>query len=268
MITSLSDRPTTCFLNQVTPLILTYNEAPNIDRTLQHLTWAETIIVIDSYSTDETLEILKTYPQVKVFQRSFDTHANQWNYGLEQVKSPWVLSLDADYCVTHELLQAIAHLPIDAPIDGYFIPFKYCVFGKPLRGTILPPRQALFQKQRALYIDDGHTQLLQVKGQSACLSACIHHDDRKPLSRWLWAQDRYMVIEVQKLRETPWNELSWGDRIRKTKILAPFVILIYCLVLKGGILDGWRGWYYAFQRVLAELLLAIRLIEAEQFDPS
>ncbi|MGB3199647.1 MAG: hypothetical protein WBA99_02020, partial [Nodosilinea sp.] len=44
---------------------------------------------------------------------------------------------------------------------------------------------------------------------------------------------------------------------------APFVVLLYCLILKGGILDGWRGWYYAAQRTLAELLLAIHLIEMQ-----
>ncbi|MFM6156121.1 MAG: glycosyltransferase, partial [Sphaerospermopsis kisseleviana] len=55
-------------LEQITPLILTYNEAPNIDRTLEKLTWAQTIIVIDSYSTDQTLEIISTYPQITVFK--------------------------------------------------------------------------------------------------------------------------------------------------------------------------------------------------------
>jgi glycosyltransferase involved in cell wall biosynthesis len=250
-------------LQEITPLILTYNEAPNIARTLQQLTWANTIVVIDSYSTDETLEILRFYPQVQIFQKKFDTHANQWNYGLEQVKSQWVLSLDADYIVTNELIAEMAALSADGRIDGYCAKFKYCVFGKPLRGTILPPRQILFRKDKAIYIDDGHTQLLQLSGKSSMFYAYMHHDDRKPLSRWLWAQDRYMVIEVQKLLATPTNELSWGDRIRNQKLLAPLIILLYCLILKGGILDGWRGWYYAFQRVLAEILLATRLIETE-----
>ncbi|MCJ8280240.1 MAG: glycosyltransferase family 2 protein [Rivularia sp. ALOHA_DT_140] len=253
-------------LEKITPLILTYNEAPNIKRTLEHLTWPETIVVIDSYSTDETLEILKSYPQVKIFQRKFDTHATQWNYGLQQVTSEWVLSLDADYIVTDELVAEIKTLQTNTEINGYFTKFKYCVFGKPLRGTILPPREALFRKEKAIYIDDGHTQLLQVNGKSATLSSYIHHDDRKPLSRWLWAQDRYMIIEVKKLTQTPDDEISLGDRIRKQKILAPFIILFYCLILKGGILDGWHGWYYAFQRMLAETLLSIRLIEFEKLQ--
>jgi len=249
-------------LETITPLILTYNEAPNIDRTLQQLIWAQQIIVIDSYSTDETLQILKSYPQVQLFQRKFDTHTQQWNYGLEQVSSEWILSLDADYVLTNTLIHEIKTLS-SSFIQGYFIPFKYCVFGHPLHGTLLPSRLALFKKEKAIYIDDGHTQLLSLDGQSSYLTAPIHHDDRKPFSRWLWAQDRYMIIEAKKLLDKPAHELSWGDRIRKQKVLAPFVILLYCLILKGGILDGWHGWYYAFQRVLAELVLSIRLIEAE-----
>ena len=251
-------------VESITPLILTYNEAPNIERTLKQLSWAEEIIVIDSYSSDETLEILKSYPKIIVLQRKFDTHTNQWNYGLEQIKSEWVLSLDADYVLTDRLIQTFRSLT--APeINGYFIPFKYCVFGKPLKGTILPPRLALFRMNSAKYVDDGHTQLLKLNGRSSNLDAYIYHDDRKPLSRWLWAQDRYMVIEAKKLLETPARDLSWGDRIRKQKVFAPFIILIYCLIVKGGILDGWHGWYYAFQRTLAELLLSIHIIELEYF---
>ena len=73
-----------------------------------------------------------------------------------------------------------------------------------------------------------------------------------------------MIIEAKKLLETPTSELSFGDRIRKQKIIAPFLILFYCLILKQGILDGWAGWYYAFERMLAETLLSIRLIETEK----
>lgn len=250
-------------LKQITPVILTYNEEPNIERTLKKLDWAERIVVIDSISTDATLDILAKYPKVDLFKRKFDSHSPQWNYGLDQVKTDWILSLDSDYVLSDELIAEIAELQPEDGIDGYFAHFKYCVFGKPLRGTILPPRQILSRKGRSSYVEDGHTQLLQVVGDSGHLKNYIHHDDRKALSRWLWAQDRYMLIEVKKLRETPDDELSMGDRIRKKKLLAPFVIFIYCLILKGGVLDGWRGWYYAFQRMFAELLLSLRLIEKE-----
>ena len=248
-------------LQKITPLILTYNEEPNIDRTLHKLTWAKKIVVIDSYSTDNTLELLKTYPQVEFWQRKFDTHAQQWNYGLEKVETEWVLSLDADYILTDELIAEIHKISSDTSVDSYYIPFKYCVFGKPLRGTILPPRQALFRKNSATYIDDGHTQLLEVQGISDQLKNHILHDDRKSLTRWLWAQDRYMNIEAKKLTTTSLAKLSWGDKIRKQIVLAPGIIFLYCLIIKSGIIDGWIGWYYAGQRMLAEIILSIKLIE-------
>jgi glycosyltransferase involved in cell wall biosynthesis len=251
-------------LEQITPLILTYNEAPNINRTLQSLTWAQQIVVIDSFSTDDTLAILRSYSQIILLQREFDSFAAQCNYGLAQVKSEWVLSLDADYVLTPELINEILALSTQVNVNGYSVRFKYCVFGKPLRGTLLPPRHVLYKREKAKYEDDGHAHRVCINGLTATLSSYIYHDDRKPLSRWLWAQERYMVIEVKKLLETPWRELSWGDRIRKQKIIAPFVILFYCLILRGGVFDGWSGWYYAFQRVLAEILLSIRLIESEK----
>jgi glycosyltransferase involved in cell wall biosynthesis len=250
-------------LNKITPFIITYNEAPNIDRTLKCLTWAKSIVVIDSFSTDETLEILSSYPQVQVFQRKFDSFATQCNYGLGKISSEWVLSLDADYVLTDELIEEIKALPTESDVDSYSVGFKYCVFAKPLRGTLLPPRKVLYKREKAIYQDDGHAHRVWVEGKSKMLSGYIYHDDRKPLSRWLWAQDRYMVIEAKKLLETPVSELSWGDRLRRQKIIAPFIILIYCLILKGGLLDGWHGWYYAFQRMLAEILLSIRLIEIQ-----
>ncbi|WP_017314710.1 glycosyltransferase family 2 protein [Mastigocladopsis repens] len=254
------------FLQEVTPLILTYNEAHNIARMLKHLIWAKTIVVIDSYSTDETLEILSAHPQIQIFQRAFDSFAAQCNYGLEKIASQWVLSLDADYVLTDELVNETMSLPAESDVNSYSVRFKYCVFGKPLHGTLLPPRKVLYKREKAVYIDDGHAHKVVVEGASKLLSSYIHHDDRKSLTRWLWAQDRYMVIEAKKLLETPTYELSLGDRIRKQKILAPFVILFYCLILKGGILDGWHGWYYTFQRVLAEILLSIRLIEYEKIQ--
>ncbi len=253
-------------LDKVTPLILTFNEAPNIERTLKRLTWAQRIVVIDSYSTDATIDILHSYPQVEIFKNKFVSFATQCNYGLEKIKSEWVLSIDADYILSEELIKEIATIAVTSKIDSYFVKFKYCVFGKPLRGTLYPPRQVLYRKDRAVYQEDGHAHRVYVNGHFSTLNSYIYHDDRKPLDRWLTAQNKYMIIESQKILNTPANKLSFSDRIRKQKIIAPFLILFYCLILKKGILDGWAGWYYAFERMLAETLLSIRLIETEKLD--
>ncbi|MCI0663419.1 MAG: glycosyltransferase family 2 protein [Acidobacteria bacterium] len=255
-------------VSEITPLILTYNESPNIGRTLQRLSWAKRIVVIDSYSTDETLEILKSFPQVDVYQRKFDTAANQDNYGLDQITTEWVLSLDADYYLTDEFIEEVKSLAPKESVNAYLVRFKYCVLGKVLRGSLYPPRKVLYRREKARYEDDGHTQRVRVEGQTGWLSSYILHDDRKSLSRWLSSQDRYTIQEVKKQLLTPREKLGLVDLIRRGKVLAPFVSLFYCLIIQRGILDGWAGWFYALQRVVAETLLAISLIEQDQCSPA
>src|SRR6185503_1237397 len=96
-------------LDQITPLILTYNEAPNIARTLDSLRWANEVVVVDSLSTDETVKIAAGFSNVRVVQRAFDCHRNQWEFGLKQtsIATEWVLALDADYIVTTDFLDEI-----------------------------------------------------------------------------------------------------------------------------------------------------------------
>jgi glycosyltransferase involved in cell wall biosynthesis len=251
-------------LDQVTPLILTYNEEANIGRTLAGLHWARRIVVVDSGSNDRTLELLAAWPQVEVIERPFDSHAQQWNHGLEQIPAGWVLSLDADYQVTPALLAEMQRVLLQSPTPaGFAICFRYCVFGRPLRGSVLPPRIALFQRQAGRYVDDGHTQDLVLSGSCGRLQEPLLHDDRKPLRRWLWAQDRYLRLEVEKLRTTPASQLGLADRLRRRKVLVPLVMPVFCLVFRGGVLDGWRGWFYAFQRTYVELLFSLMLIEAD-----
>ena len=97
-------------IEAITPLIITFDEAPNIARTLDKLAWARRIVVVDSGSSDGTLEILARYPQVALFKRAFDNFADQCNFGLAQVESEWVLSLDADYEMSDRLVEELSNL--------------------------------------------------------------------------------------------------------------------------------------------------------------
>jgi len=245
-------------LSRVTPLILTYNEEANIARTLNRLEWAERIVVVDSYSTDGTVSVLEAHPQVIMYQRTFDTHRDQWNYGLDQIETNWVLSLDADYVLSTAFVRELRTLQSAA--DGYFGHFRYCVFGKPLRGSLYPPRLVLFRCSKGQYVQDGHTQRLELNGTTEYLEKPIYHDDRKSIGAWLQAQQRYAQQEVEKLDSQPSGALSPADRLRKTG-LAPFAVPAYCLIRKGLILDGKAGLYYTLQRTYAEVLLALYILD-------
>lgn len=249
-------------LDQITPLILTHNEAPNIARTLESLRWAGDIVIVDSFSDDDTLEIAIAFPQVRVLQRAFDSHRNQWEFGLKEagIATPWVLALDADYVVSDELIAELRNLSPDGPA-GYRATFIYCINGKKLQSGIYPPVTVLYRRDSASYVQDGHTQRVAVEGAVEDLRAPILHDDRKSLKTWFSAQARYTELEAQKLLSTDRAELGFADRLRRWRFLMPPAVLFYCLIVRGGILDGWAGFYYAFQRAVAELMLSLHLIE-------
>jgi len=244
-------------------MILTFNESPNIGRTLEKLAWAKKILVLDSFSTDNTLEIAQSYPQVRVVQRKFDTFAGQCNFGLEQIQSPWVLSMDADYVLSDELNHELAALRPTPEVAGYRATFTYCIHGHALRASLYPPRTVLYRQDRAHYRDEGHGHRVQINGPVLALRGLIHHDDRKSLERWLNEQLRYSAHETTHLMQTPLADLNVADRIRRTIIPAPVLVFIHALFVKGLIFDGWPGWLYVTQRTLAELLLSLRLLEAK-----
>src|SRR5882672_11322387 len=250
-------------MDNITPLILTFNEAPNIGRTLEQLRWARDIVVVDSFSNDETVEIAHSFPRVRVFQRKFDKHEAQWNFGLSEtgIATGWVLALDADYVLSPEFVDELRMLQPSSKTTGYQARFTYCIAGRRLRSGVYPPVTVLYRKAGAAYSQDGHTHRLLLTGDVEAMSARILHDDRKPLSRWFESQQRYMALEAQKLIASNANDLSSSDRIRQMRVIAPLAVLFYCLIVRGGVLDGWAGFYYAFQRMLAELLLSLYLIE-------
>lgn len=252
-------------LEQITPLILTYNEAPNIGRMLERLSWARDIVVVDSFSQDETLEIVSRFPQARVFQRKFDCLENQWSFGLKEtgIESEWVLALDADYILTPSLLDEIEVLNPQPTVAGYSVNFEYCIYGRPLRGSAYPPVTVLYRRECARYRQDGHAHRVVITGEVESLRSTMLHDDWKSLSRWLDSQNSYQQLEAEKLREGRMGRLSLSDRIRKMRFVSPFAVFFYCLIIKRGLLDGKKGIYYAFQRMLAETLLSLRLLDRE-----
>jgi glycosyltransferase involved in cell wall biosynthesis len=263
-------------LDNITPLIITFNEAPNIGRILAKLTWARRIVVIDSGSTDGTIDILRGCPQVEILTRPFTDFAGQCNFGLRQIDTQWVLSLDADYELSDELISELRSLLLDNEVTGYRANFVYRIWGQPLRGTLYPPRIVLYRREKAYYCNEGHGHRVVVDGKIVDLNGVVYHDDRKPLTRWIWSQQRYARQEADYLLGSG-NKLRLTERIRALGWPAPIFVFFYTLFAKGCILDGWAGWHYALQRLAFEVLTALELtdrrirakaVELEELDSS
>lgn len=170
-------------LADIIPVILTYNEAANIGRSLERLTWAKEVVIVDSNSTDDTLAIASRFANVRTVQRPFDTHAQQWRFAVEEtgITSDWVLRLDADYMVEAALRDEIAALAPAAGTAAYEIAFTYCIEGRPLRASLYPALPVLFRRGRGKFVQDGHTEKLSIDGPIMKLNRRLLHDDRKSL---------------------------------------------------------------------------------------
>ena len=251
------------FLNQVSVLILTFNEASNIGRTLEALRAFSEIVVLDSGSADATLDIVRHFPNTRSVVRPFDGHAVQWNYGLVAcgLEREWVLALDADYCLPQTLVDEIAGLSPVNSMSGYRASFRYCVLGHPLARSLYPPTVVLYRRSKARYVQEGHTQRVLIEGDIDDLRDRIYHDDRKPLSHWLASQQNYAKLEIDHLFSKPQNKLSAIDKIRLLAWPAPILMFIYVCFVRGCVLDGWHGWFYILQRTLTETMFTVEIVD-------
>ncbi|MEI6033645.1 MAG: glycosyltransferase family 2 protein [Verrucomicrobiae bacterium] len=247
--------------DHITPMILTWNEEDNIGRCLERLEWAQEVLVVDSFSTDRTLEICSEFAGVRVVQHPFASLAGQANFGMSQISTPWVLSLDADYILPEEFIASLEGFDA-TDLNGASAGFTYCVFGKPLRGTLYPPRIVLHRTKDVYYFQDGHAHRVHVTGEPGELDVRIDHDDRKPLARWFASQSGYARLEAEKLLSGATQELSRQDRIRMKAWIAPWLVAFWCLFVRRCALDGRAGLYYTFQRMIAETMLAVCLLDA------
>ena len=247
----------------VTPLILTFNEEPNIGRTLSTLSWADQVIVVDSGSSDATEQIARAYANVKWLTRAFDNHAAQWMFAIASAggRTPYLLALDADYQVPADFVEELAGPFASGNFAGGIAGFRYAIQGRELAGSVYPARLVLFRPELVTISQPGHTQEMQVQGPVYRFHARLIHDDRKALSRFVSSQVEYSRLEAIRLGQN--GSRRWQDRVRALGLM-PLLAGVGAYLRSGGPLKGSASLRYAYERALFECLLALRLLDGEK----
>lgn len=242
----------------ITPLILTYNEEPNIERTLNSLRWAGQVVVLDSGSTDGTERIARSFDNVSWQTRPFDKHQTQWEYGIHRtgIETEYVLSLDADYEVPSEFVKELAETFMPGRWDGGLTSFVYSFYGHPLSGSVYPAQYRVFKRSAVRVSQLGHTQVFAVEGRTYNFRTRLIHDDRKPLERWVSSQLAYQVLNEEILAS---GGTRWRDHLRRFAIMPPIMALL-AYFRAGGPFRGAAAARYAYERAVCESLLAIRVL--------
>jgi glycosyltransferase involved in cell wall biosynthesis len=241
----------------ITPLVLTYNEAPNIGRTLESLRWAERVIVLDSGSTDATEELARSFPNVDWRFRPFDSFKAQTEYGVHQteIETDYVLALDADMSLGPAVVEEIDTGFLSGKFAGGLFAFQYCIAGQPLTGSLYPAQIRLFRRDLIQVEQVGHGHKFDLSGSIYQFKARLLHDDRKSLERWVAAQLSYSAQELQRIHNAP--QPGWRDWLRQSGVM-PWLIGPYAYFKAGGPLRGAAAARYAYERVTFECLLALR----------
>jgi glycosyltransferase involved in cell wall biosynthesis len=244
-------------LSRVTPVVLTWNEEPNIGRLLADLSWAQTVVVVDSGSTDRTAEVAGGFSNVRWLVRAFDTHGAQWQYAIGAAATDYVLTLDADYRVPPEFVSEIDHAFLPGGFGSGVAAFRYCIQGKPLRGSVYPPKAVIVRRDRARVTQPGHSQVIEADGPQYRFEAKLTHDDRKPLGRFIGSQLSYARLEAERV--TGSGAPRWQDRLRRTALM-PFVTAPGAYLAAGGPFAGRAALRYACERTVFECLLAMEIL--------
>ncbi|MBW4466057.1 MAG: glycosyltransferase family 2 protein [Pegethrix bostrychoides GSE-TBD4-15B] len=276
--------------------ILTHNEELEIAACIESALLSEDVIVIDSYSSDRTVEIARRYP-VRVIQHVFESHGKQRSWMLESVppKHEWVYILEADERMTpglfQECLRTIQVQQAQPQYVGYYVAERVMFMGRWIRRCTQYPRyqMRLFRHGQVWFEDYGHTEREVCTGATGFLRETYpHYTSGKGFSRWIDKHNRYSSDEAtETLRQLETGSVNWRDLLfGKTEVerrralknlslrlpLRPIVRFLYMYFGLGGCWDGAAGFHWCLLQAFYEYLILLKVWEIRhlpvpQLDP-
>lgn len=271
--------------------VMTYNEELNLERCLESVCErAGEVIIVDSFSSDHTLEIARRYTD-RIYQHPYEAHPQQWQWTLSQVpfRYEWIFAVDADFQVTpalwDEIAQALARG--DPAVNGYFVRHRQIFRGRFLRhGTMYPRYWLRLFRRTKVHLDprdlvDVHFYVEPPVGR---LEQDVVEDNRKEREIAFWIEKQLRFAHRQAVEElhgedtehalpararllgTPDERTLWLKAVwrRLPRYVRPWLLFAYRYVLRLGFLDGKEGFLYHFTQALVyRTLVDARMEELE-----
>lgn len=240
-------------------VIITLNEEHNIRRCIASVREiADEILVVDSHSTDNTAEICRKEGCI-VIPRTFDGYGRQKQFAVDQAKNDWILSLDADECVTPELSKEIRSLNPgkDNGVNGYRIPRKLVYLGRVMRfsGTGNEKLLRLFNRRYARFTDVPVHEKVVAEGKTELLRGNLLHYSYKNLAHHFAKTNEYTTRAAE-------GYAARKKRFPPLWVAGKFpVSFITFYIFKGGILDGYPGFIWSFMAAVYGSMKIAKTIE-------
>ena len=265
----------------ITIYILTYNEELDIAACIESAMVSDDIIVVDSISSDRTVEIANKYP-VRLVEHAFESHGKQRTWMLENIspKYDWVYILEADERMTPELFAECVEATKSPDYIGYYAAERVMFMNTWIRHSTQYPRYQLrlFRHGKVWFTDYGHTEREVCEGNTSFLKETYpHYTSGKGLSRWIEKHNRYSTDEAKETLyqieqgNVGWRDLFFGktevERRRALKNLSlrmpgrPLVRFLYMYFFLGGCLDGRAGFTWCTLQAFYEYLIVLKVWE-------
>ncbi len=263
-------------------IVLTFNSEETLGATLSRAhSVSDEIFVVDSYSSDGTVELARSFGAV-VVQHPFEHYGAQRNWAIDNlpITRPWQLHLDADELMDHELVKAIQALPDEPVHSGYFLRRYVCFLGRVLRHGGLSPtwHLRLFRTGVGRCEDRKYDQhFLLNSGSYGELAGAMVDDIRMPLAEWTTRHNRWSDGEVAEMesgetsgRLQPDARGNPAQRKRYLRekynqlplFIRPFGLFAYRYVFRLGIMDGTEGFiFWVLQTFWAHFLIDAKIWE-------
>ena len=243
--------------NKISVTIITGNEQENIGECLDSVKWADEIIVVDSESSDKTVEIAKSFTE-KVFIRKWEGYASQKNFAMEQAANVWVLSIDADERATKELSEEILTLNF-ADYDGFKIKRDNYFIGKQITGCGWGNdyQVRLFNKIKTKLSDRLVHEGFVVNGKLGSLNNSMIHYSYRNLKDGFSKINEYSSLEA--------NEKAKRKRITGLRLVFfPVWAFIQHFFIRKGFKDGRHGLIVSLMHAMTKLQVYMKIWEIKR----
>lgn len=228
--------------NGISVVVVTKNEERNIRDCLNTAKWADEIIIVDSYSTDKTLEISGELTQ-KIYQRSWEGFGIQKNFAMQKATCPWIFILDADERISTELKDEILSVMRSSPehVVGYQLPRRNYFYGYWIRNCgCYPDYQLRLLRKDSGYLDDAepHNKMV-LQGEMGTLRAPLDHLTSPTVNDHLRKFPNFSKLASQEKFKSKKN-VGWYDLF-----FPPLATFLKMYFSKGGYREAIPGFIYS-----------------------
>jgi glycosyltransferase involved in cell wall biosynthesis len=234
----LVKKRTVITMPKISAVLITLNEEKNIQRTLDSLRWCDEIVVVDSFSTDQTATLCRR-AGCRVFQQPFNGFGNQKQFAVDHARHDWILSIDADEVLTPGLTQEIKELLSGAamPHAGYTIPRTLVFLGTVMRygPEHRRPILRLFDRRRGRFSKAAVHEGIELRGTVGALQHEMLHYSYESVSTYFVKFNRYTTLAAQQLHE------QGRTASLMSVVLRPPLEFLLLYVVRGFWLNGYPG---------------------------